>query len=611
MLRSPYGLISGMVNFQKIKCVFRYPTRPRSFYLRSKSSSASLTSDTLHASPRGAPRPWIYPTTLFLVGIGGLASYHYSDDFRHSVLAMVRSSRVAQAAVLGILDYKITLSRNYPSQEEHDKALSGCHTRSALRVRQALLLNGGIFIKLGQHMASMIILPVEWSSTMRPLQDQCDPTSYEDLQAMFISDLGTPIEETFEMFNFKPIGVASLAQVHVAVLKDGQKVAVKLQHPHLAEFADVDMKMVERSLHAIKWVFPEFEFTWLGDEMKINLPKEMDFTHEASNAIKLKNQFASLKTTLYIPKIINAYKRVLVMEFIEGARPDNLEYLAEHNIDRNRISLELAEIFGQMIHLNGFFHADPHPGNLLIRPSPPSSTSPRNFEIVLLDHGQYFYVDPDTRVNYSKFWLSLMKPASSFIIAERRRLAKLVANVPEDLYPIFEAALTGRTEGSWDQSVDTMINIPQTQSEQEREHIRQAVATREGLILDVFDVLRRVPRIMLMIFKVNDLLRGLDHDLMTTHSNIRVFLVTAKYCMRAVWVDDTERLSRAKIGLLNFLYQYATGWWSFKKDYYSLTLVETVMDTKASVIKFWAWLHGLRRGFRAAHAAASGLSATR
>ncbi|KAF5370737.1 hypothetical protein D9758_001819 [Tetrapyrgos nigripes] len=456
-------------------------------------------------------------------------------------------------------------------------------------------------------MASMIILPREWSSTMRPLQDQCDPTSYEDLQAMFISDLGNPIEDTFASFNSQPIGVASLAQVHVAVLKDGEKVAVKLQHPHLAEFADVDMKMVGRSLHAIKWVFPEFEFTWLGDEMRINLPKEMDFIHEASNAIRVANQFADLKTTLYIPKIITAHKRVLIMEFIEGSRPDNLEYLAAHNIDRNRISLELAKIFGQMIHLNGFFHADPHPGNLLIRPSPSSSKSPLNFEIVLLDHGQYFSLEPQTRINYSKFWLSLMKPASSTTLSERRHLAEVVANIPEELYPIFEAALTGRTQGSWDQSVDAMFNIPQTQSEEERDHIRNTVATQEGLIIDVFTLLRRVPRIMLMIFKVNDLLRGLDHDLMATHSNIRVFLVTAKYCMIAVWKDEKTRILNANAGLLSFMYQFVGSWWAFQRDYYTLTFVETAMDMQAYAVKFKAWLYGLRKGFRAAHHAAAGL----
>jgi aarF domain-containing kinase len=84
---------------------------------------------------------------------------------------------------------------------------------------------------------------------MRPLQDQCYPTPYEDIEKLFIVDMGKPISDLFDDFNPEPLGVASLAQVHSATDKrTGRKVAVKLQHPHLQEFCDVDMKMVELSL---------------------------------------------------------------------------------------------------------------------------------------------------------------------------------------------------------------------------------------------------------------------------------------------------------------------------------------------------------------------------
>jgi aarF domain-containing kinase len=107
----------------------------------------------------------------------------------------------------------------------------------------------------------------------------------------------------------------------------------------------------------IKRWFPEFEFTWLAEEMRENLPKELDFTNEARNARKAVNNFKNSKTSLYIPEVISADKRVLIMEFIEGARVDDLEYLAAHNIDRNKVSLELSRIFSQMVYLDGWFHA--------------------------------------------------------------------------------------------------------------------------------------------------------------------------------------------------------------------------------------------------------------
>ena len=91
--------------------------------------------------------------------------------------------------------------------------------------------------------------------------------------------------------------------------------------------------------------------------MRVNLPKELDFTNEARNAKMASNNFKNSKTSLYIPEVISADKRVLIMEFIEGARVDDLEYLAAHNIDRNKVSLELSRIFSQMVYIDGWFHA--------------------------------------------------------------------------------------------------------------------------------------------------------------------------------------------------------------------------------------------------------------
>ena len=91
--------------------------------------------------------------------------------------------------------------------------------------------------------------------------------------------------------------------------------------------------------------------------MRENLPKEMDFAHEASNAQRAAHDFRDMCTSLYIPEIITATKRVLVMEYIQGGRVDDLAYLADHNIDRNKVALELSRIFNQMVFVNGWFHA--------------------------------------------------------------------------------------------------------------------------------------------------------------------------------------------------------------------------------------------------------------
>ncbi|KAJ3553707.1 hypothetical protein NM688_g3469 [Phlebia brevispora] len=600
---------------------------------------------TIKPSPAPTPlrNPWItYPvTTLLLAGIG-LVAYENCQPLRHTVLAVVRCSRVAKAAVESAIDYKLTFREKYDSQEDRNEATSQCHTRSAKRVLKALLANGGIFIKMGQHMASLIMLPSEWRDTMRPLQDQCEPTPFEDLEKLFLTDMGKPISDIFEEFDPEPIGVASLAQVHVGRLKEtGQEVAVKLQHPHLIEFCDIDMEMVEVTLGWIKHWFPEFEFTWLGSEMRENLPKEMDFAHEAKNAWRAEEDFKNVKCSLYIPKVITAQKRVLIMEYIRGGRVDDLQYLADHDIDRNKVSLELARIFAQMVHINGWFHADPHPGNLLIRSAGPDSKSPYNFDIVLLDHGLYFDLDDDLRINYSKFWLSLILPASPETVKDRRKYAKLVGNISDDLYPVFEAAITGRAvleETANDLEFNpadavgfkrgrSMMELS-NQSKEELEAIRAAVAQREGLLLDVLGVLRRVPRRVLMVLKLNDLTRSgylvieirlanrmcrsLDHALATTHSSIRVFLVTAKYCATAVWQDDRRRMISELYtrSPLSILVEYVQSWWRYERTYTPIVMVERWMDFQGEMVKFRAWLRGLFLvgGFAGAHRAAAGLA---
>jgi aarF domain-containing kinase len=96
------------------------------------------------------------------------------------------------------------------------------------------------------------------------------------------------------------------------------------------------------------------------EEMRTNLPKEMDFVHEANNSARTVADFAQIRTSLYIPQVILAAKRVLIMEYIQGGRVDDLEYLAAAQIDRNKVAIELSRIFSQMVFINGWFHAVGH-----------------------------------------------------------------------------------------------------------------------------------------------------------------------------------------------------------------------------------------------------------
>lgn len=191
--------------------------------------------------------------------------------------------------------------------------------------------------------------------------------------------------DIFETFDPEPLGTASLAQVHRAILKDGQEVAVKVQHPYVRGNSRVDMKTMEILCKIMAYMFSDFKMQWLVDESKKNLPIELDFLQEGKNSEKVAMMFKKYKW-LKIPKIYwnLSSHRVLVMEFCPGGQVNDLEYIKKNNIDRFEISSKLGLLYSNMIFVNGFVHSDPHPGNILVK-----KNNKGKLEIVLLDHGLY------------------------------------------------------------------------------------------------------------------------------------------------------------------------------------------------------------------------------
>jgi aarF domain-containing kinase len=278
-----------------------------------------------------------------------------------------------------------------------------------------------------------------------------------------------------------------------------------------------------------------------------------------------------------------------------------------------------------MLYLHGFFHADPHGGNVLIRPAQKGSRSPFNFEVVLLDHGLYFDIDQDLRTNYARFWLSLLSSSTPKVKQQRRQYAKLIANIDDDLYPILESAITGRSglEGSDDKNPhgvkgskrkSSMLDLDAGtgMSQDEQDHIRKTVMQKEGLFLDILQVLRKVPRRMLMVLKLNDLTRSLDASLHTTHGLARPFIISARYCALAVWRDDKGKLGRRyhDTGFsLRLMKDYLSSYFSYLYFNKGLSFFETLSDLNATRRKFFSFSAAYARCFNVTNArrASSGI----
>ncbi|KAH7057658.1 ABC1-domain-containing protein [Linnemannia elongata] len=547
--------------------------------------------------PVAVPRRSVFKFAGGAAALGtGVYLYNISDSFRHNVLAVQRVMVAAEAVVVVGVDYKYTMDitnrglveGNPEDDAERARRMSALHTRSANRLREMLSKNGGIYIKLGQHLASLkYLLPDEWTTAMEPLQDRCTPSSIESIQALFMSDIGRPISSIFSSFDLEPIGVASLAQVHKATLLDGREVAVKIQHPALQEFSTVDIRTVAALTQVVAYVFPEFEFTWLSEEMQTSLPKELNFDFEAANAARVAANFDSArkegsKSTIKIPDVIWSRKRVLVMEFMIGSRIDNLQYLRDHNIKVSEVSNEMARTFSQMIYKDGFVHCDPHPGNLMIRPTPAGSASPRNFEIILLDHGLYRELTPEFRLDYAHLWTAIIASDEQEI---KYRALKLGGT---DAYQLFSSILTGR---DW-----SVVQNAELSKKARAKGELVNLTDGPGSIADIAGILAKVPRDLLLLFKTNDLLRALDEDLGADDgSQMRTFAVMGQYCAQAIYEAEKSTIQsslamRNKALTVSFLVKTLSSWFksycSYLHTIVSLDLFVWWIDVTQSDVLF-------------------------
>ncbi|KAF2399191.1 ABC1-domain-containing protein [Trichodelitschia bisporula] len=466
------------------------------------------------------------------VGVGFAATY--SDKGRHIVAGVERTGRVVGTLAVCINDYRRALRYPRDDEAEYRAQLSACHKRCAERALVAMEKNGSIFIKLGQHLSSLTyLLPPEWCTTFIPLQDRCPMSSIPSIEKLFVDDTGFPLSHFFSTFDPNPIGAASLAQVHRATLRDtGEQVAVKLQHPSLDEWVPLDLWLTSFTFATLKRWFPEYDLTWLAEEMEVSLPQELDFAREGENAVRARNYFASFAPELpvVVPRVLWAKRRILVLEYVTGARPDNLRYLDGHGIDRDEVSAALARIFNEMIFGNDApLHCDPHGGNIAVR----SRGRHGAFDIVLYDHGLYRDIPRALRRSYAHLWLAVLDGNEP----EMRRWAHKVAGVGDEDFALFASAITGRDYGAL---TNPNGGILRQRDDKEREVIGAALG--EGMLAQLVQLLGAVPRVLLLVLKTNDLTRSLDEGLQTRQGPARTFLILAHYASRTVYEEQLERI---------------------------------------------------------------------
>jgi len=243
----------------------------------------------------------------------------------------------------------------------------------AERVRMALEELGPTFVKLGQILSTRPdLIPFEFVDELSKLQDEVPPFPYADVEQIIRSELGAGPEDIFDYFEKTPLAAASIGQVHRARLKDAEEVVVKVQRPGIRKIIEVDLEIMLHLATLMERHLEEFQITRptrIVKEFARSIEKEIDYTIEASHIERFAGQFMD-EETVYVPKVFRdtTTERVLTMEYIDGIKASEIERIEAEGLDRKLITARGADLILKQIFDYGFFHADPHPGNIFVLP---------------------------------------------------------------------------------------------------------------------------------------------------------------------------------------------------------------------------------------------------
>lgn len=437
------------------------------------------------------------------------------------VIAVVRFARSLCTASIVMADYRLLLSRHSDYTSEKYKAERALvHRRSADRLLSLARTQGAVYVKIGQHVASMShAVPAEYWQKLRLLEDRAAYRPYTQIRRAVERELGKPVEDVFDEFEQVPVAAASLAQVHRAKLKGGEAVAVKVQYPGLEALVESDLKSIQMLNWLLSWVFPYFNMAWVVQRFRQNLEKELDFELEAESAGRTAHLF-SHDARVRVPGVFNLFstKRLLVMEYVDGFRVDDVEAMREACVDPHIVANTAVEAFAQMIFVNGFVHCDPHAGNLMVKPK-----GHGRFELFLLDHGLYRQLDDNFRQSYCKLWKGLVLRRGSDVEEACQELGT------PGFANLFSVFLLNR---SWRFAKRLGTDIRVRMSKDEIKQLKNDL--KEGGLKSQADVsafVERIPDELLLVFKMNSLVRNVNKAL---GASVNRFKVNARYAVRGL-----------------------------------------------------------------------------
>ncbi|MEZ4699869.1 MAG: AarF/UbiB family protein [Rhodothermales bacterium] len=313
----------------------------------------------------------------------------YSRRFR--LLAVYGTALRIVMSYLGV-----QLAGMFRSPDWKQRRLPAVHRINARRVEQMIVRHKGLFIKVGQLISILTnFLPEDFRAGLEGLQDQIPPRPFEEIERRILLELGDTPDALFAEFERDPVASASLAQVHRARLADGRLVAVKVQHVDIEAMAKIDLRTIRNLLGLISAVFRVRGLDTQYQQLEAMIAEELDFEQEARNIEQIAACFTADPRT-HFPTVVHerSSRRILTTEFIEGVKVTHLAALDALGIDRASLAEHIVRVYCQMIFTDGIYHADPHPGNILVRP---------DGSVVFLDFGAVATLSPEMKAGIPEF----------------------------------------------------------------------------------------------------------------------------------------------------------------------------------------------------------------
>ncbi|MCW5921392.1 MAG: AarF/ABC1/UbiB kinase family protein [Saprospiraceae bacterium] len=322
------------------------------------------------------------------------------------------------AAVVMLSYFWLSLRSKFFGQAYYEKHILALHLRNAERVKTAILALNGLFIKIGQLLSILSnFLPEEFQKPLAALQDKIPPRPFDQVRERIERELGQPPEALFARFDEMPLAAASIGQAHRAQLHDGTEVVVKVQHADIEEIARIDLEIMRRLTAFISFFFHIKGMGFLYTQVRKMIEEELDFASEACYMTQIAANLPASER-VFVPEVHPAFSttRVLTTTFYEGVKISELGQLDAWKTDRRDLAVRLLRVYCKMLLQDGIYHADPHPGNILVQ---------KDGTIVLLDFGATGELSPAMREGIPQLIEAAVKKDTSGMVDAFRTMGFL------------------------------------------------------------------------------------------------------------------------------------------------------------------------------------------